>query len=155
MSILSALNRDAQFRRSEKHSPGEARYMDCTGLGILRNSDGKGIIGCIVLIVLIGTAIYLAITLVPIYYTNHTFESEVEAEVSRAGAQSLNDETILEHILALAQKYEISLTREDIIVDRYAGQVHVEVNYARPVSFGFFKRGMNFQISASSFMRTP
>ena len=155
MSIPLGFNSITKFRRSEKHSPREARNMDLTGFRRLCDSDGKGMVGCIIFIVLIGTAIFLAITLVPLYYSNHHFESDVETEVSRAGAQFLKDETIINKILVIAKRYEIELTPEDIIVERFAGQVHVEVNYTVPVSFALFRRGLNFQITVSSFMGTP
>ena len=152
MVIPLGLCSASKLHRSDKHFPGGALH---TGFPGLRGSDGKGMIGCIVFLVVIGTAIFLALRLGPLYYSNHNFKSDVETEVSRAGANSLKDETIIDNILAVARMHEIELKREDIKVDHSAGLVHVDVNYAVPVSFGLFKRDMGFQIAASSFIRTP
>lgn len=109
-------------------------------------------IGCIILLVVIGTAIFLAIRLGPLYFYNNNFRSDVETEVNRAGARSLKNEIIVDNILALAKTHKIELTQEDVKVDRFAGQIHVEVSYSVPVNFALFQRGINFQIAASSFV---
>lgn len=151
MAIPLGLYSASKLHRSDKHSPGGVLHKGFPGL---RGSDGKGMIGCIVSLVVIGTVIFLAIRLGPLYYSNHNFKSDVEAEVSRAAAKSLKDEIIIDNILAMAKMYEIELRREDIKVDRFAGQVHVEMNYSFPVNFALFQRGLNFQIAASSFVGT-
>lgn len=131
------------------------RHPALMGVRSLRNSDGKGIIGCIILLALIGVAIVLAIGLGPLYYSHSRFQSAVKTEVSRAGSQSLNDEAIIEGILALAEKNRIKLARKNIQVERFAGQVHIEVDYSVPVSFIFLTRDVRFQIRESSFIGTP
>ena len=120
----------------------------------LGNSEGKGVFGCIIFIFILGVAIFLVIRLGPLYYANFNFEADVKTEASRAGAHSLNDSTIVRDILVMAKRNEIRLEKEDISIERYAGQVHIEVDYSVPVSFVFFVRDINFQISASSFVGT-
>jgi hypothetical protein len=151
MGIPLGLSRADQFYKSDERSPGGAASA---GFKHLRSSDGKGMIGCIIFLVLIGTVIFLAIRLVPLYYSNHNFKSDVETEVSRAASKSLKDEIMVDNILAMAKTYEIELSADDITVDRFAGQVHVEVNYTVPVNFALFQRGLKFHIAASSFVGT-
>jgi hypothetical protein len=154
MAIPSGLCSAAKLHRSDNNSQrGTARTGFTLHRG-LRGSDGKGMIGCIIFLVLIGTAIFLAIRLVPLYYSNQNFKSDVEAEVSRAAAKSLQNEIIVDNILATAKMYDIELTQEDIKVDRFAGQVHVAVNYTVPVNFALFRRGLKFHIEVSSFVGT-
>ena len=155
MAISSGLNVISRFRRPEEGLPGNKRSWSPKGPHYLCASDGKGILGCIVIIVILGAAIFVAARLGPLYYSNSRFESDVKAEISRAGAQSLRDEEIIKGILALARKDRISLTEEDVKVDRFAGQIHVEVNYAIPVSFVLFQPNIKFEIDASSFVGTP
>jgi hypothetical protein len=128
--------------------------MNPKGLRKLHDSEGKGILGCIVFIFLFGVAIFLVISLGPLYYANFNFETDVKTEASRAGAHSLNDATIVSDILVMAKRNEIRLKKEDIAIDRFAGQVHIEVNYSVPVSFVFFEHNMKFEINASSFVGT-
>jgi hypothetical protein len=154
MAISSELNVISRFGRPEERLPENRQCRSPKCPHQLCNSDGKGILGCIVFIVILGTAIFVAARLGPIYYANSGFESDVKAEVSRAGAQSLRDEEIISGILELAGKDKISLTQKDVKVDRFAGQIHVEVNYAVPVGFILFQRDIKFEINASSFVGT-
>jgi hypothetical protein len=118
----------------------------------LRDPEGKGLFGCFVMIVLMGVAVYLGIVLAPIYYANFNFESQVKTEVSRAGAHFLDDETVVKDILDYARRNEIRLTRENIVMERFAGQIHVRVQYAVPVDFIVIERNLTFKVEASSFM---
>ena len=154
MAISSGLNVISRFRRPEEGLPGNKRSWSPKGPHYLCASDGKGILGCIVIIVILGAAIFVAARLGPLYYSNSRFESDVKAEISRAGAQSLRDEEIIKGILAVAGKDKIRLTRENIKVDRFAGQIHVEVAYSVPLNFGLFKRDIKFEIDTSSFVGT-
>jgi hypothetical protein len=126
--------------------------MRFQNLDRLRNSEGKGLLGCLLMIVLIGTAIYLTIVLVPVYYANFTFESEVKSEVTKAGAHFFNDDTVIKNILDLAKRNEIQLDKEDISVERFAGQLHVRVEYTAPIDFLIFDHDLVFKINASSFI---
>jgi hypothetical protein len=120
----------------------------------LQETEGKGMIGCILLIVLLGVVIYLGIVLAPIYYANFNLESGVKTEISRAGAHFLDNETMIKDILALAGREEIRLTRESISIERFAGQVHLTIHYSVPVDFILFERNLNFEIKESSFIGT-
>jgi hypothetical protein len=120
----------------------------------LHETDGKGMIGCLLLIVAVGVAIYLGIVLAPIYYANFNLESGVKTEISRAGARFLDNETVIKDVLDLARREEIRLTRENISLDRFAGQVHLTIHYSVPVDFILFERDLNFEIKESSFIGT-
>jgi hypothetical protein len=128
--------------------------MNPKGLRRMRDPEGKGLLGCALFIVIAGVAIFLAIKLGPIYYANYNLETEVRTEVSRAGARFLDDETVTRDILDIAKKNEIRLTSQNIKIDRFAGQIHIDVNYAVPVDFVLFERDVNFKIKVSSFIGT-
>jgi hypothetical protein len=120
----------------------------------LHDSDGKGLVGCMVFIVLIGIVIFASIKLVPIYYANYTMESEIKIEVSRAGSHYLDDAAITKDVLDIARKNDIPIEKKNIHVRRFAGQIFVEVEYAVPVDFGILERNLNFRIKASSVVGT-
>ncbi len=126
--------------------------MECKRLRGLRDSEGKGLIGCMFMVVVIAVAIYLGIVLVPIYYANSNMESEVKTEASRAGAHFLDDEQIIKDILDVARRNEVRITRQNISIDRFAGQVHIQVLYVVPVDFVVLKRDLKFEIKSSSFI---
>jgi len=120
----------------------------------LHNCQGKGLLGCLFFLLLLTAAIIVALKLGPIYYANFNFESDLKTETSRAGAHFLDNETIIKDILSLAKKNEIRIKKEDIKIDRYAGQIHIEVSYSVPVDFILFERNLNFKLKASSFIGT-
>lgn len=113
---------------------------------------GKGIIGCFFFLVIAAAAVFVGIRLVPIYYANSNLESAISTEVSRAGANFLDDETIIKDVLDLAKRNDIRLTRGNIKVERFAGQVHITVNYSVPADLGFYRRNLDFTIEESSFV---
>jgi hypothetical protein len=117
----------------------------------LRDSEGKGMLGCIFAIILFIAGLYVAITLGPIYYTNMSFETDLKNEASRAGARFLEDETVVKEILELGRRHEIKLKRENIKVERFGGQIQLAVEYSVFVDFVFFERTLNYQVKASSF----
>ncbi len=109
-------------------------------------------IGCMLSIVLLAVAIYLGIVLVPIYYQNFNFENDVKTTASRAGSHFFDNDQVIKEVLALAKKNEIRIKRENIKVDRFAGQLHILVTYSVPVDFIILERDLNFKIDASSFI---
>jgi hypothetical protein len=134
-----------------KIPPGELPKMKAMDL---RSPEGKGAIGCLAALVLFAVAIYLGITLGPIYYSNFNLENGVKTTASRAGARFFNDEQIMAEIMDLAKRDEIRIRKENIYIDRFAGQVHIKVHYSVPVNFIIFDRDLNFNIQASSFIGT-
>ena len=126
--------------------------MKYLGLQRLLDSEGKGLIGCLAALVLLGIGIYLSVTLGPVYYSNYNFESEMKTEVSRAGSHLYDDETVIRDVLDLARRNEIHIERQNIRIDRFAGQVHINVSYSVPVDFLIMQKDVSFRVSTSSFV---
>ena len=116
----------------------------------LRDSEGKGLLGCLAFIVLLGIAIFLGTALVPVYFANSNLDSGVKTIASRAGAHYLDDNTIIKDTLDLARRQEIPLTRKNISLQRYANQIFIEVKYDVPVDLGITDYTLHFEIKASS-----
>ena len=118
----------------------------------IRSAEGKGMSGCMIFIVVLFVAILIGFQIVPDYYSYASFESDVKTEASRAGAHSLDEETIITDILDLARKNEVRLTRENIQVEHLAGQVFITVRYSVPKDFIGYQHKMQFEIKASSYI---
>ncbi len=116
------------------------------------DEHGKGTFGCIISLALIGAAVLVGIRIVPVYYAVKSFETDVKTEVSRAGAHFYSDETLVNNLVELANRNEIHLNREDVKLERLAGQVFVNIHYSTPVDFFVTERTLNFDIKASSFI---
>ncbi len=119
-----------------------------------RDPDGKGAIGCLISIALLLAAIVIGVKFIPIYYAHSSFETDVKTEISRAGAHFYDDETVIKNVLGVAKRNEIRIGRENIKLERYAGQIEIEVQYSVPVDLFVLERNMEFKIKASSFVGT-
>jgi type III secretion system FlhB-like substrate exporter len=121
---------------------------------ILKGCEGKGALGCLFTLVLLGAAAFVGIKAGPPYFTYKSLESDVKTEVSRAGAHVYGDDIIVENILAVAKKDDVPLRKDDIKVDHQGGQLQVTINYSVPVDFVLVATTLNFEIKASSFLGT-
>jgi hypothetical protein len=119
---------------------------------LLYNTEGKGIMGCLVFIVLLSVAIFLSIQLFPVYYSYYSMESEIKKEISKAGARSLKDEEIIRDVMELAKRNEVPLQEDDIQIERIAGQIIFVIDYEVPTDFMVLQKNLNFHIRESSFM---
>jgi hypothetical protein len=135
-----------------KHPPGDVWKMRPGYFRRFDEADGKGVVGCLLLIVLAGVAIYLGIVFAPILYADFSLESGVKTEISKAGAHSLDDETIAKDIIDIGRRNEIRLTRQNITIERFAGQVHVRVEYSVRVDFVILERDLTFKTEGSTFI---
>jgi len=118
----------------------------------LDNCEGKGALGCLLSILLLGGMVIFAAQAGPPYFSYRSLEGDVKTEVSRAGAHFYSNQVLLQNILDVAKKNEVPLKNENIKVERLAGQVKVTINYSVPVDFVIFERVIDFQIKASSFV---
>lgn len=123
-----------------------------SAIHFLKNCEGKGALGCLFLLVLLGVMILFAAQAGPPYFAYRSMEGDVRTEVSRAGAHLYSNDVLVQNILDLARKNEIRIKKEDIKVERFAGQIQVLIHYALPVDFIFFAHTFDFDIKASSFI---
>ena len=123
-----------------------------TKLVLLRNSEGKGTVGCLFSLALIAVIVIAGIRVVPVYYSVKSFEADMRTEVSRAGAHFYSDETLVKNIVDLARRNELKLKPEDVKLERMAGQIFVSLHYTTVVDFFLFERPMDFDLKASSFI---
>jgi hypothetical protein len=118
----------------------------------LWDQEGKGTAGCLLFLMVAAVVIFLAVRIGPIYYASKSLEADLRTEASRAGANFLSDESIIKNVMDLARRNEIRLKRENVKMERFAGQVFITVSYSVPVDLIVTERTMNFNIKASSFI---
>ncbi len=119
-----------------------------------KNYEGKGSLGCLVSILLLGAMLLVGLRLGPPYFSYKSLEGDVGTEISRAGSHYFSNEALVQNILDVAKKNEVRLKREDIKVERLAGQLQVSFQYSVPVDLVFFQHTFEFKIKASSFIGT-
>jgi hypothetical protein len=120
----------------------------------LKSSEGRGTLGCLVSILLLGALIIFCQRVGPPYFSYKGLEGDVATEISKAGSHYLSDEVLVQNILDVAKKNEVRLKREDIKVERLAGQVQVSFRYAVPVDLIIIQHTFEFKVKASSFIGT-
>ena len=81
-------------------------------------------------------------------------EGDVATEISKAGSHYFTDEVLIQNILDVAKKNEVRLKREDVKVERLAGQVQVSFQYTVPVDLIIFQHTFEFKVKASSYVGT-
>lgn len=118
----------------------------------LREHEGKGTVGCLFFLLVAAIVIFLVVRVGPVYYANKSLEADVRTEASRAGANFLSDESIIKNVLDLARRNEIRIKRENVKLERFAGQMFITIEYSIPVDLIVTERTMNFKIKASSFI---
>jgi hypothetical protein len=128
--------------------------MQTKGNGIHSRTDceGKGTLGCLIFIVLAGAMGLFAAQAGPPYFAYRSMEGDVRTEVSRAGAHMYSKDILIRNIMDIAKRNEIRLKKEDVKVERSAGQIQVTIHYAVPVDFILFSRTFDFDIKAASFI---
>ncbi len=117
-----------------------------------QSQEGKGTGGCLVFLALLALSGVIAVRAVPPYYAYKSLETDVKTEVSRAGANFYDNESIIRNVLSLAKKNEIRIKRSNVKLDRFAGQIHVRVQWTEEIDFLVYPYDMTFRIKASSYI---
>jgi hypothetical protein len=119
---------------------------------LVSDEQGKGALGCVVSLVMLGLAGYIIFSSGPEYYAFKGFETDVKTAVSRAGANFSDDEVLIADILNLAKRNEVKIAREDIKIERFAGQIFLTIRHTIPLDLLVIQHEMNFEIKASSYI---
>jgi len=114
------------------------------------NSEGKGTLGCIVTLLILGVMVLMLMRIGPPYFAFKSFESDLKKETSRSGANSFDNETIIKNVLDLAKRNELHLKREDVTVERYSSQLFISVHYVLPMDLIVYQRDLNLDVRTSS-----
>jgi hypothetical protein len=115
-------------------------------------NEGKGKIGCVLTILLMVTLTLIILRLGPSYFAFKSFEGDLKRDISRAGANGWDDETIMKDVLDLSKRNQLGLTRDDIKIERFAGQVQVTVQYAVELDLFVYQHRITLNSQVSSFI---
>lgn len=116
----------------------------------MMSQRGSGRLGCLVVILLLGTFFFSSYKIGPVLLYKVNFQDDLERIVSRAGAENWSDRAIIEHILAAGRVETFELTPDDIEIQRasrfeQAGRLRVRVIYRRPVELPGYVYIMHFK----------
>ena len=112
---------------------------------IITDSNGNSKIIGIFFILVVVSAIYLSYTLLPHYLNYLSFKDLAGAKIS--AARIMKDENILNDLYNKAKELNLPLEKEDIIVKREEGRLHITAEWEVEVEFiGNYKKTLKFSI---------
>ncbi len=98
-----------------------------------RRERGESQFGCLVGLILLGLAIFVAWKMIPVKVKAAELRQTVVDEAKSAGTH--NDDRIKAAILAKAREDNLPVKEEDIVIVRSQGEISVTVTYTLPIVF--------------------
>ena len=102
----------------------------------LRRERGEGQLGCIVGLIILAIAIFVAYKMIPVKVKAAELRQTVIDEAKAAGTH--NDEKIRDFILNKARENNLPVTENNISIVRSQGEITVDVDYTVPIDFPGF-----------------
>ncbi len=59
---------------------------------------------------------------------------------------------VMRNIMELARRNEVRITRDNVKLERFAGQIFITITYSVPIDLVVTQRTFNFKVAASSFI---
>jgi hypothetical protein len=113
-----------------------------------RRERGEGQLGCLVGLVILALAVFVAWKMVPIKVKAAEVRGVVVDEAKSAGTH--NDKVIMGNILSKAHEDNLPLTEENVKISRGGGNITIDVNYVVPVEFPGYTYQWHFNHTATN-----
>jgi len=98
-----------------------------------RREAGEGQAGCLVGLVILLIAIFIAYKIIPVKVKIADLRQAIADEGKAAGTH--NDEAIKKSILTRAKELELPVTEEDVTVERVQSYIRIDVQYTTTIVF--------------------
>lgn len=98
-----------------------------------RRERGEGNFGCLVGLIFLGLAIFVAYKMIPVKVKNAELRQVIVDEAKSAGTH--RDDVILASILRKAQEDNLPVTEKDVTIKRANSEITVDVEYTVPIVF--------------------
>lgn len=106
----------------------------------------KAIIWTMVLV----AVIYGAVIVLPVIISEYEFQDSLQEIARFASVNHKTNEQIKQSVLEEAQKQDLPVQLEDIKVEGYSGNVHINVDYSVTVDLKVYQWTFNFHPTASN-----
>ncbi len=103
---------------------------------VSRRERGEGSFGCLVGLIFLALAIFVAWKMIPVKVHNAELRAVVVDEAKSAGSH--RDQQILEAILRKAAEEHLPVTEDNVKITRANSEITVDVNYVVPIEFPGF-----------------
>lgn len=114
------------------------------------SEKGEGKLGCLVIVLILFSLVYLAIKIAPVYIDRIEFEEELSRIASRAGAETWSEYFVKEQVVNSAKERQFDLRPADIEVSRGTRfqptpRVTIRAKYKRVVEFPGYIHTFEFE----------
>ena len=113
-----------------------------------RSQRGEGRLKAIIYTVILISAVYAAVKIVPAYVAEYQLNDKITEQARFAVVNHYTEDQIRDIIFKVIQDLDIPATREDIKVQNTNHGVMISVNYSVPVDFKVYKTELNFSPSS-------
>jgi hypothetical protein len=114
---------------------------------------GAARLNLIMTLLFLGATIFVAVKIIPPYFTNYQFQDAVESEArfALAGYPRKGEDDIRQDIFDKAQKLGIPIQKkEEILVTMNQGSVSISLDYAIPIDLLVYQFSLQFHPHADN-----
>jgi hypothetical protein len=115
-----------------------------------QNQRGAGHLKAIVWTLVLVAVIYGAVIVLPVLISEYEFQDSLQEIARFASVNRKTTEQIKQSVLEEAQKQDLPVQLEDIKVEGYSGNVHIDVDYSVTVDLKVYQWTFNFHPTASN-----
>jgi len=109
-----------------------------------RSQHGEGKLRAIIYTVILVTAVFLAVKLVPLYVTEYQLQDKMNEQAKFAVVNHYSEEQIRDILLKVIKDLDIPATRDDIKLSSTNHGVSISISYTVPVDFLVYKTDITF-----------
>ena len=113
-----------------------------------RSQRGEGKLKAIIYTVILLTAVYAAVKVVPAYVAEYELKDKITEQARFAVVNRYTEDQVRDIIFKVIQDLDIPANREDIKVQSTNHGVMITVNYSVPVDFKVYKTELSFSPSS-------
>lgn len=116
------------------------------------NERGGSKLNLIVTLLILGSMIFAAVKVVPVYFANYQFQDAIESESRFAltGYPKKSIEDIRDDVWQKAQELSIPVQKDDIRIDVENTSVSISLDYAVPIDLAVYQFTLNFHPHADN-----
>jgi hypothetical protein len=135
------------------HVRGPAPCVGSEGLRLRRSScgqKGSGNLKAIIWTGILVACIYTAVIVLPVLINEYQFQDSLQEIARFASVNRKTNEQIRQTVLEEAQKADLPVQAENIKVEGYGGNVHINVDYSVTVDLKVYQWTLNFHPAANN-----
>ena len=106
----------------------------------------------IITLLILGSMVFAAVRVVPVYFANYQFQDAIESESRFAltGYPKKSIEDVRDDVWQKAQELSIPVRKDDIRIDETNGSVTISLDYSVPIDLAVYQFTLNFHPHADN-----